>query len=111
MQGSPLTVTNKATAQSSMAVPSKQAGHGGVTSSSTSSSAAGHGGRTITVTSTMAGGSGERVGKPSAEGGRGSERASEAGTGGGKRWSLEEFDIGKPLGRGNILLCFSFADL
>jgi hypothetical protein len=52
----------------------------------------------------MAGGSGERererMGKPSVvEGGRGSESASEAGTG-GKRWSLEEFDIGKPLGRG-----------
>ena len=72
-----------------MAVPPKQAG---VTSTSSS------GGRTVTVTSTMAGG--ER-GKSSVEGGRGSESASEAGAG-GKRWSLEEFDIGKPLGRGKI---------
>ena len=70
-------------------MPPKQAG---VTSTSSS------GGRTVTVTSTMAGRESQR-GKSSVEGGRGSESASEAGAG-GKRWSLEEFDIGKPLGRG-----------
>lgn len=52
----------------------------------------------------MAGGERGGIGKPNSvvvEGGRGRESASEAtGGAGGKRWSLEEFDIGKPLGRG-----------
>ena len=85
-QGSPLAVANKATAQIGMVVAPKQAGIISTTSSG--------GGHSITVT-TMAGG--ER-GKP-VEGGRGSESSSEAGAA-RKRWSLDEFDIGKPLGRG-----------
>ena len=74
-----------------MAVPPKQA-----VVTSTSSSQSGGLGRTVTVTSTVVAG-GERD-KPVERGGRGSEASA-----GGKRWSLEEFDIGKPLGRGKII--------
>ena len=73
-----------------MAMPPKQA-----VVTSTSSSQSGGQGHTVTVTSTVMAG-GERGKSVEGEG-----RGSEAGTT-GKRWSLEEFDIGKPLGRGKI---------
>ena len=89
-----MAVTNKATAQphqTAMVAPPKSQAQAGITSTTSSS-----GGRSVTVTSTVAGG--ER-GK-SVEGGRMSGNATGPTT--GKKWTLEEFDIGKPLGRGNF---------
>ena len=97
VQVSPLVVTNKAKAQAHQTttepIPPKKQDQREITTTCSS------GGRTITVTtsSTVATGQKEKC----LEGDKAVRVESNSDTAAPrKRWSLEEFDIGKPLGRG-----------